>query len=59
MKMVQSKKPKDSQRRRMKGDCSEYENDIVCTICHDGGSLVLCDLCPSSFHLECVGLEVK
>ncbi|MED6145964.1 hypothetical protein PIB30_030048 [Stylosanthes scabra] len=33
------------------------ENDNVCSVCHYGGDLILCDQCPSSFHGICVGLE--
>ncbi|XP_024012134.1 uncharacterized protein LOC18016545 isoform X2 [Eutrema salsugineum] len=33
------------------------ENDIVCSVCHYGGKLILCDGCPSSFHANCLGLE--
>ncbi|CAA0838251.1 PHD finger transcription factor- putative [Striga hermonthica] len=35
----------------------EVRNDDFCSICHDGGELVLCDRCPSSFHTECIGLQ--
>lgn len=34
------------------------ENDIVCSVCHYGGKLILCDGCPSAFHATCLGLEV-
>ncbi|KAK9153968.1 hypothetical protein Sjap_001448 [Stephania japonica] len=37
---------------------SHDKNDFKCSICHDGGELILCDRCPSSFHLCCLGLEV-
>ena len=39
---------------------SEYreDNDGICTVCHYGGELILCDNCPSSFHRSCIGLEV-
>ncbi|KAF4369210.1 hypothetical protein G4B88_009508, partial [Cannabis sativa] len=32
------------------------ENDYICTVCHYGGELMLCDQCPSSFHKGCLGL---
>ncbi|KAK7311379.1 hypothetical protein RJT34_09488 [Clitoria ternatea] len=32
-------------------------NDSICSVCKDGGDIVLCDGCPSSFHLGCVGLD--
>lgn len=41
----------------MKGNWPQGENDCFCKVCHDGGDLVLCDLCPSSFHKSCIGLK--
>ncbi|GER28061.1 acyl-CoA N-acyltransferase [Striga asiatica] len=32
-------------------------NDYICSVCHYGGELVLCDQCPSSFHTQCLGLK--
>ncbi|KAM0949607.1 putative histone acetyltransferase chromatin regulator PHD family [Dioscorea sansibarensis] len=32
------------------------ETDDLCSICEDGGDLLICDLCPRVFHKECVGL---
>jgi len=34
------------------------ENDYICSVCHYGGELLLCDQCPSSYHKTCLGLEV-
>ena len=34
------------------------ENDLICSLCLYGGELILCDQCPSSFHMTCLGLEV-
>ncbi|KAG0458588.1 hypothetical protein HPP92_023745 [Vanilla planifolia] len=56
MQMLSSKVPKGFPHSRQKNDCSTYESDGICSVCHDGGSLILCDHCPSSFHLDCVGL---
>ncbi|KAG1359631.1 putative increased DNA methylation 1 [Cocos nucifera] len=36
---------------------SASENDDLCSICADGGDLLLCDLCPRAFHKECVSLS--
>ncbi|KAL6988272.1 hypothetical protein U1Q18_014022 [Sarracenia purpurea var. burkii] len=33
------------------------ENDDLCTICADGGNLLLCDGCPRAFHTECASLS--
>ncbi|XP_027362469.1 uncharacterized protein LOC113870069 [Abrus precatorius] len=33
------------------------DNDYICSVCHDGGELILCDQCPSSFHKMCLGLK--
>ncbi|KAD3336483.1 hypothetical protein R6Q59_028321 [Mikania micrantha] len=35
----------------------ENDSDHICSVCHYGGKLVLCDQCPSSFHISCVGLK--
>ncbi|WOG95749.1 hypothetical protein DCAR_0415076 [Daucus carota subsp. sativus] len=32
-------------------------NDDICASCHEGGSIIMCDGCPSSFHTACLGLE--
>lgn len=31
-------------------------NDDLCSICADGGNLLLCDGCPRAFHMECASL---
>ena len=43
---------------RMKGNSHQGENDHICTICHYGGELILCDQCPSAFHKSCISLKV-
>lgn len=44
--------------REMKGSRHNRTNDYICSVCHYGGELVLCDQCPSSFHAHCLGLKV-
>ncbi|XP_047090243.1 uncharacterized protein LOC124702169 isoform X2 [Lolium rigidum] len=50
-------KPKDSLHVRLKKNYSDLESDSICSICNDGGDILLCDGCPSAFHHACVGLE--
>ncbi|TVU37089.1 hypothetical protein EJB05_10380 [Eragrostis curvula] len=49
-----------SQRRKrmkVKSKCADLDGDSVCSICHDGGDLLLCDNCPSTFHHDCLGMH--
>ncbi|XP_050473903.1 histone-lysine N-methyltransferase NSD2 isoform X3 [Bombus huntii] len=32
-------------------------NAAWCFLCTRGGSLICCDTCPTSFHLECLGID--
>ncbi|XP_042489983.1 uncharacterized protein LOC122069958 [Macadamia integrifolia] len=36
---------------------SAKDSDDLCTICADGGDLLLCDGCPRAFHKDCVSLS--
>ena len=40
-----------------KGTGATHINTNWCFICSQGGSLVLCDNCPASFHEDCLGLH--
>ena len=34
-----------------------YPADSFCSVCRDGGNLMLCDVCDKSYHAACVRLE--
>ncbi|RZR80930.1 hypothetical protein BHM03_00007040, partial [Ensete ventricosum] len=59
MQMLHASKQKISPHIRLKGDLSQHQSDTICSICQDGGGLILCNHCPSAFHITCVGLEVN
>ncbi|KAF6170426.1 hypothetical protein GIB67_014356 [Kingdonia uniflora] len=44
-------------RERIKRNQACFDSDYICSICHYGGTLLLCDHCPSAFHLSCLGIE--
>eukprot|EP01018_Ginkgo_biloba_P015782 Gb_10246 [translate_table: standard] len=53
-----SKGRRTTSRERRKRKSPLFESDDICSICHVGGTLILCDHCPSSFHLECINMEL-
>lgn len=47
----------ESPHKRVKRDRFNCETDYICSVCMEGGTLMICDQCPSTFHPPCVGLE--
>lgn len=37
----------------------DYEHQDICQICWDGGDLIVCDICPASFHPECLPKHLR
>ncbi|KAK9292391.1 hypothetical protein L1049_020358 [Liquidambar formosana] len=33
------------------------QSDPICILCQDGGEIILCDHCPTSYHLNCIDLK--
>ncbi|KAL2597676.1 hypothetical protein AAZV13_11G178000 [Glycine max] len=56
IKMMHDHKTRETTGKSFSG-LSLVENDYICSVCHYGGELILCDKCPSSFHKTCLGLE--
>ncbi|XP_017233617.1 uncharacterized protein LOC108207694 [Daucus carota subsp. sativus] len=44
-------------RLEVKGKPNDNKTDSICSVCHSGGNLLLCDGCPSTFHTRCLGLK--
>ena len=57
VKLLQKKRLEPLLAKVEKPKKKKKENNKTCTICRDGGNLIMCDSCPRSFHLECLKLK--
>lgn len=56
-KLLQKKRLEPLLEKVEKPKKKKKENNKTCTICRDGGILIMCDSCPRSFHIECLKLK--
>lgn len=48
---------KIGKKEKSKSVVPNHYNVNWCIVCSEGGTLICCERCPSSFHTHCVGLE--
>ncbi|GKE43837.1 increased DNA methylation 1-like protein [Tanacetum coccineum] len=54
---LESVLPADDDKSTKSLDYVTDTNDDYCSFCNNGGELLLCDSCTSSFHSTCIGLD--
>jgi hypothetical protein len=49
----------EKEERELDSEEEEVENEDVCAKCREDGKLILCDVCPRSYHMHCAKPALK
>ncbi|XP_047331059.1 uncharacterized protein LOC124934573 [Impatiens glandulifera] len=47
----------NSMKKSKETKSDDISHDYICSVCRLGGEIIMCDKCPSSYHISCLGLK--